>query len=106
MSSPQELSNVTSRLEVHMPPEVLLAVPEAANPAGRPAEPNYDDKDDDATLHAASTLNLERLDKDYSYPDGGLRAWLVVAGCFLMAASAMCVHSLLRLFFTEDIYSM
>jgi len=69
-----------------MPPEVLLAAPDAANP--RPEPPQYDDKDDEATLRA-STVNLEQLDKDYSYPDGGLRAWLVVLGCFLMAASGM-----------------
>lgn len=26
---------------------------------------------------------------EWTYPDGGLRAWLVVAGCFIMAATCM-----------------
>lgn len=30
---------------------------------------------------------------EWTYPDGGLRAWLVVLGCFIMSSTCMSVAS-------------
>jgi hypothetical protein len=44
---------------------------------------------DDAKEDASST----RAEVETVYcPDGGLRAWLVVLGCFMYACSCMCVR--------------
>lgn len=40
---------------------------------------------------SSHTLDAE---EEFTYPDGGLRAWLVVLGCFIMACTCMYAVSL------------
>jgi hypothetical protein len=49
----------------------------------------HEDEKDLGTPEAVEVGVAEAGVQEWAYPDGGLRAWLVVAGCFSMSATCM-----------------
>uniref|UniRef100_A0A0W0EYB5 Major facilitator superfamily (MFS) profile domain-containing protein n=1 Tax=Moniliophthora roreri TaxID=221103 RepID=A0A0W0EYB5_MONRR len=80
------MSNVRSA-EV-LPPEAMLATSNCPGPAEGSYVPNTCEKEQ-ISRNSAPCPETSSISEEEWYPDGGLRAWLVVLGCFMFACTTM-----------------